>query len=348
MTIHALLSPETYPLAVNAISGLSTVLFNNGPFYLSTLTVSYTPVGSSTSTTLLLGVDYEPVLQFNAATSELGVPVYGGIGLVNPALTGTITVQYATLGYSYSINSLQISAIQADASIELYTALWENTVPDYIPFPKIPLAVNIETQFGISSVNSVLNEIASTLTTLPANLSVFDFNNHIATTDNPHLDNAVELGVGLIPNWIVGTEADVIANATNKFVTPAAIIGSVNVVAPKASTTLPGVVELNIGTSGVQDGEDPSKVLTAAGLSLLLLNGDINVTNLTNNQLTAVVFNPFPIPYPFTWNSVVCNNFADLVKQVEIATGISPLMACAKTGTFYFPNNFNLSSFTGL
>ena len=347
MTIYVLLTPEIYPVAVNETTGLSTVLFNNGPFYLSTLSVTFTPT-VGTSIVLVLGVDYVPILLFNAATAELGVPIYGGIGLVNTALLGTISVQYAPLGLGYSINALQIAAIEANPEIELYTALWENTVPNYITFPKTPLAVNVETQYTISAVNTALTTLTTTIATLPAHNSVFNFNNHIAAIDNPHLDTALEIGLGNIPNWPVGMVTDVVNAIPNKFVTPAAIAGSVNTVAPKASVVLAGVVELNTGASGASDGVDASKVLTSAGLETLLLNGELNVTNLTNNQLEIIQFSPFPIVYPLTFNAVVCNNFSDLVKQVQIATGLSPLMACAKTGSFYFPNRFNVSSIPGL
>ena len=348
MTIYALLSPETYPVAVSEVTGLSTILFNNGPFYLSTLTVSFIPTGSTTSVPLTLGVDYEPILLFNAATSVLSTPVYGGIGIVNIALVGVITVQYAKLGLGYGITPIQLAEINANPAIELYTSLWENVIPNYVTFPEIPLVSNIETQYSISSVNAKIDDITSSLTTLPAHLSVFNFNNHIAATDNPHLDNAVELGISNIPNWTIGIATDVISATGNKFVTPAAIAGAVNVVVPKATSSNLGVVELNLGGGGAEDGIDASKVLTAAGLETLLLSGNLNVTPLTNNQQTVARFSPFPIPYPITWNGVVCNNFADLLNQVQIATGISPLSACAKTGEFYFPNRFNLTGFVGL
>ena len=347
MSIYVLGAPENYPVGVSLNNGFSTVLFNNAPFYLNSLIVYFTPSGGS-ATPLTLGVDYEPALLFNAATSELGSPVYGGISFVNTVLVGTVSVQYAPLGFGYTITPSQIQSIEANVLFEPYLDLWENTVPGYTTFPKTPLAVNIETQHGVNAVITAINALASTLTLLPAHTSVFNFNNHVAATNNPHIENALTLGIGNVPNWGVATSADIVNKAITGFVTPAALAGAVGSVSPKASATNLGMVELNTGSAGAPDGLDASKVLTAAGLEALLTNGYINISSLTNNQQAAVQFSPFPIPYPITWRGVVCNNFADLVAQVQIATGISPLTSCAKTGSFYFPNQFNLTGFTGL
>ena len=347
MSIYALIAPEVYSVSPNLNTGLNYVLFNNGPFYLNTLTVSFTPVGSGSSVNLALGTDYAPVLLFNAATAGLGLPVYGGIGLINANLVGLLHVQYAPLGLGYSITQAQINAIQANNTIDPYDSTWETTVPNYQAFPQLPLAINTSTPFTMDAVNARINYLSSSIGGIPPANSVFNLNNHNSSNNNPHLENPQALGVGNVPNWGVAVSSDIVSKVTNKFVTPASIAGAVNVIAPKATTTFNGVVELNVGASAA-DGSDSTKVLTAAGLATLLANGNLNTNNITNNQQVVVKFNPFPIPWPFTWNGAVCNNFSDLVAQVQLATGISPITACAKTGQFWFPNGFSLSGYTGI
>lgn len=338
---------EVYSLSPNTGDHQNFLIFANSPFLLDSLTVTATISSESTSsiplgvaTPLVLGVDYFPALQFNQATFELGQPVYGGISFTDPLLAGSVTVNYTPLGHGYSLTGPQLTAVNA-LNIDMpLVALWEEVIPGIANFPVQSLTFNPDVPVGVSNVVTSVNSLVTAIDAVTAKTSVFNFNNHIADTNNPHFETAYALGLGNIPNWRVGIAADVIdGSVIDAFVTPEAVAESVNTVVPAAAETVVGKVALNLGTTA-GDGTNSTDALTTNGLVYLISNSLIpELVAVMNDQRHAVVLSPNPIHYPAIWNGVTCHNFSDLVAAVSAYTGIVNLTSSDKLATIYFPHS---------
>ena len=341
------MTSEVRTLTPNIGNKQNYLIFNTAPFLLDSLTITGTissktfsglPIGSSTP--LVLGVDYFPALQFNQATFELGQPVYGAISFVDPLLEGSVTLNYSALGNGYTLTGPQLTAVNDLDIPSPQTTLWEDVIPSIVPFPIQNIAFNASVPKGISDLSAAVSALTTAITAVVAKPSIFNFNNHIADTNNPHFETALELGVGNVPNWRVGIAADVIAgNVIDVFVTPEAVAESVNTVVPAATGTSVGKVALNLGAAA-GDGTNNTDALTAGGLVYLISNSLIpELLLVMDDQRHAVTFTPNPISYPATWNGVTCNNFSDLVAAVSAYTGIVNLTYSAALATIYFPHS---------
>ena len=336
-----------YTLAPNPESGKNFIIFNDSPFFASTLTVSIVATAKSSSsvslgvsTPLVLGVDYFPAFLFNRATAELGQAVYGGIAFVDIQLAGVLTVDFSALGSLYSASGTTISSIYNNDNIDPLQDYWEDVVSGLPEYPHAFLPYDAKQPKGIVQTAQAIDDIADAESAQVSDKSILDFNTHISNTDNPHTLTATQVALGDVPNWSTGTALSIIAGGNSfEFATPLAVRDSVTTVVPRATQEVIGVTQLNEG-SAAGDASNSTDGLTAAGLIYLLENDLISTgANIANNQLQKVQFTPFPIVYPATWKSVVCNNFEALVQAVQAFTGISQLTASAAEGCIYFPHS---------
>lgn len=342
---------ENYSLVPNLSTAQNYLVFDNAPYYLGSLSLSITATAKSTSlvtigvlTPLVLGVDYFPAFLFNSATGELKQSIYGGVSFVDPLLAGAVQATYSPLGNGYTVTSGQVQAIYTNPTLYPLSTLWEVATTAQ-PYAETTPLVNTQVQTKMTAVTAAVTTLAATLTNVPAKPSVFNYANHIADQNNPHLDTALSAGLGNVPNWSTGTASDITAGTSGvKFVTPAAVAATVNTVVPNATNTAIGKAALNIGTS-LNDNINNVDALTAGGLVYLLQNGLLSAfQNVQNNQRTAVGFTPAPLVYPTRWGGVVCNCYADLVAAVQSSTGISPLTYSATRNLVYFPHTATVPS----
>ena len=334
-------SLETYNLQQS--DKYNYVVFNNAPFFIDSLTITYTASNSNTSVSLTLGVDYFPAFLFIEGTAKTGYGVYGGIDLIDSTLAGTITVSYANANVGYGLTSNQINSMYNSGLEPLkddwLTAYELITTSNYVDIPEQVLYFNPNTPENIVDVNNNVNLLAETISSLNPSTSIINFDLHIANTNNPHLDNAAELGLDKVPNWKVGTSDDIVNGNKNLFVTPNALANAVSSVVPVATDLIKGKVLLNNGDTLPSDASNDSKVLTANGLLTILNSEDLNLFQSVNdNQRVVVQIAPFPLLYPVTYNNTIINTFSEFITQVQIVSGIYNLTASAKTGKIYFPH----------
>lgn len=338
--------PNNLAFSPNPASAKNYVIFADAPYLLQTLTLSIVASAKSfsalplgVSVPLVMGVDYFPAFLYNDATGELGQPVYGGLCFVDPQLAGELSYDFTQVGHGeFSATTTQINGIYANSTIDPLVSWWEAAVSGLPSFPSNALPYNATTPVTVTDVDSAISAIVPEAAASVTAKSIFDFTAHIANQNNPHNDTADAVQLGSVPNWAVGSAATVIAGgSTTEFATPLAVKDSVAIVVPSASVARPGLVQLNQGTQA-GDPTNATDGLTAAGLVYMLENNllESGVT-LVDNQRQKVVFSPYPIVYPATWNGVVCNNFEALVQAVQDATGIHELTANAADGSIYFP-----------
>jgi hypothetical protein len=102
-----LVSGETRTIN-QAAYGVTYITLANGPFFAKGLVVTYTDKLNSAARTLVMGVDFDPVINFpliGATTNQL---IYGALLFYDNALDGTLTVNYHALGGNWTIVAGQI------------------------------------------------------------------------------------------------------------------------------------------------------------------------------------------------------------------------------------------------
>lgn len=151
-----------------------------GPYFSASLQVVHRAL-DNTLTTLTEGVDYYPTYVFIGASRACALPICGAISFLDLSLTGTVTLQYQTLGGDWTISQTQITAILADALYNPRTTAWEEVsgYPDV--FPPIPHAWDLVDMVGMSDVVTKIVDLADAVT----NKVYTGLDAHLAAT-NPH------------------------------------------------------------------------------------------------------------------------------------------------------------------
>lgn len=339
-------TPTNYTLRPAGNSGHNYLIFEDAPFYLDSLNVTVTATASSytgfdigVATPMQLGVDYFPILLFSQASAQMQQSIYGGICFVDKNLDGVAEVSYEPLGYGYHITPQQITQLYGSSEFDPLISLWETTVTAQPPFPNIHPYISSENQSTFEQVNAEISSIATTLSGLSAANSIYSFIDHLGDIHNPHFTIAKDVGLELVPNWLVAQRSDIIGKVPFKFVTPKAIADSITDIVPEATDLTAGKIVFNSGVAA-NSATDAVSVLTASSFTILENNNVVtDLVAQINNQQQTLQFSPFPIVYPATYAGTVCNTFSQLVDRVSQISGIKNLGSCAKTGKVYFPNN---------
>lgn len=338
---------ETHALSLSGAKYL-LVIPSGGPFFASSMNVS---IYGKRSTDVLNAnflltkwVDYIPVLPFIEAINVFGQPIYAAILILDSGLVGTATLNYQSLGGAYQIN-------QAAAAAYVTNTL-DPATSDYAS------AFGITPNFGAATavVDAVVKRTATNLKTAISSYSTIvsqqqrvssalNFDAHIADFNNPHKDTALTFGLDKVPNWLTGNSADAsIGQARNLFVTPAAAAAAISfsTTLPLATTTTPGTVLLNNGSSN-GDSANATKALTASGLAVMRLDPTTAFANL-NQKRKQLFFTPKPMVYPFIFNGTTCYNFRDLLNRAASFLNLNYVQGSATLGCIWVPYNTNTST----
>lgn len=342
---------ETYTLAPNLNNAQNYFIFNNSPFYLSSLRVSIVASAKSFSSIALeeesileIGVDYQPAFNYNQATALLGEAVYGGIVFTDPKLAGLLKIILTPIG-GYTSTTAQRSTVYTNPNTRPLTDRWEDVFSTIPPFETPDVLYSVNPRNDITDVVASISEIAAQLGMIDTNNTVFDFTRHTGDLDNPHGDTSVTIGLGQVPNWNIASVAEIISgNIAHRFVTPAGVYGAILGLIHAATPSLAGRVALNLGSTS-NDDYNGVDVLTAGGLLSMLRSGLMDdVLNRLETPRPVGQFFPFPVVYPAVYNRKFLYNFKELVLEVEKIVGVSPLTYSAATGTVYFPNGVTVPS----
>lgn len=328
----------------------------NGPFFVSSLTVTITPTAENVSN-LPLGVnsnltpyvDFFPALEFAQATSQCGQAVYGAISFTDPTLAGLVTISYTTIGGIWTVARSQQLALIANQTVNPRTTAWEDafSLPD--TFPPVQLSFAEQQVVGFDTVVTLLGDIANVYTTSSPPQSPISYNDHIANLNNPHGDTAATFGLGLVPNWRMSTTAEAAAGtAFNLFVSPAGAFQATKslTVLPHASKTAYGTLKLNLGDTAGEDTDNTRALTTAGLLALKSAAGSNAIKALFSYERQVVTFTPAPIQYPVLCLGVLCKNWGDLVAAVQTNLGFSPIESSASRFCIYLPHDMPTPNLT--
>ena len=155
------------------------------------------------------GVDYLTGHQFVEAEDSIGRPICGSIRVLRRNIAGQVKITYRTLGGQWGYND---AAILAELANKLYNPLvraWG--MIDVLPatFPPLPHDQDLDTFVGSDELKEGLDSIADALEAMSGGSSA----GHLADFSNPHKVNKTQVGLSLVLNYGVATDAEMRAGA---------------------------------------------------------------------------------------------------------------------------------------
>lgn len=138
------------------------------PLYLDNLLVEYTAPDGTTSP-LVIWVDYAPTLMYVGPSRSIGKPVYGGIRILNDAVSGIVRlVSYQALGGEWTANSGYVYQQLLEKGYNPRTSWFDSLTDVQKIFPPTAHAEDAETISGHSEVLTSLDKISAAILSRPA------------------------------------------------------------------------------------------------------------------------------------------------------------------------------------
>lgn len=109
---------------------------------------------------LLMGVDYYLSHKYFTGIERTGKLMYSGIWIVNPKLSGTVTVKYRTLGGKFPVQRSIIDDYLANRQSDPQHATWEEVINDDPVFPPVDLQFDRNAFVDEADVQTSIREIA--------------------------------------------------------------------------------------------------------------------------------------------------------------------------------------------
>ena len=131
------------------------------PFFRSSLKVRLYEDGKE----LLEGVDYALSFYFYEASSTTARPIYGAISFYDRELSGTVEIDYRTVGGQWAIDEQKATELLASVQYNPRSATWEQVVGLPEHFPVIEHDHHLKDIVGMSDLLESLGDIRSALST---------------------------------------------------------------------------------------------------------------------------------------------------------------------------------------
>lgn len=205
-------SPPADPLKA------SFIVPRAAPYFKTGLIIRTGP--APTDPLLIEGTDYILTHRFVEASQFLEKQIYGSINFVDRNYTGTVYITYQSLGGAYTLADYNIVESLTRSLYNLRTVTWTQIVGLIAAFPPKPHPHDTADLTGMADVVTTLQSLISAINANGSNLGSLTsaFMNHL-TQLGAH--NPAQVGLGNVPNWQPATQADILAQVSNKFVSPA-------------------------------------------------------------------------------------------------------------------------------
>lgn len=295
---------EPHTLPARQIRAVAT---EYGAFYTESMVV----VDAATNLPLDKGVQYYAAELYEVPTGMFGKEVCAIILITDPSVSPNIRITYQAVGgeYSRSVTAIiqQIEALNLDDRPVEWGAII-NKPSEYPPSHHLhdlgdiygfeymvhaldrirdailrgdDISHDTIYQYIDSRDNYIIGLIQGQSDALAA---------HIADQNNPHHVTKAQVGLDLVQNFPVATDAEAQAGlATNRYMTPYATKLAIQQLIPDATDVVKGKVALNLGSTA-NDDTSATDALTSSGLNYLLTAASDNavknavVTLLTQKQ----------------------------------------------------------------
>jgi hypothetical protein len=185
------------------------------PFFIDNLKVYL--ILNNVTTELLEGIGYNLALPFIGASRSIGKMVYGAITLTDSITTGEILISYQTLGGPWVCDQQQVLNVLAEKVYNPRTVTWDEVTNVQETFPPINHTEEYDDIYGQEGVINSLIAIADAIALASGNSSNVA---HFTDYNNPHRTTALQVGLGLVENLPVVSDAEIAAGVpVRKYVT---------------------------------------------------------------------------------------------------------------------------------
>lgn len=205
--------------------GYHFIVPNLAPYFEDSLKLSYRdPQGVYRP--LIKNVDWYSSHTFIQASRACAKPISGSISFLNNQLTGVVTLEYQTVGGSWTLDPAKIAQILADKLNNPRITTWEEVVGYPIKFPVIDHEWDLVDLVGMSSAVEVLKRIEDQL----RQSGQSGLAEHIANKNNPHGVDKSQVGLGQVNNYATATPEQTSAGLLDTlYVTPLGLATAIRV-----------------------------------------------------------------------------------------------------------------------
>jgi len=179
---------------------------NCSPFYLGSLQLKH--VDSSGQTRLLVeDIDYTLCLPYIGATRSIGQMIYGGITIHQSLINGLIKITYRTLGGDWIADGNYVLEMLAEYVYNPRITVWDTVTNRTDAFPPINHDQSMDYVYGHQDLITSINELADTIITHPNPTT--GIISHLIDVTNPHETTKDQVGLGLVENYPIASDAEV-------------------------------------------------------------------------------------------------------------------------------------------
>jgi hypothetical protein len=192
-----LVSGERQVINSSGIMNFFYIVPKAGPFYRDSLKVKLYPSGVE----LVEGIDYNPTHYFHAGSHSTGLALYGSITFYDHTLTGTVSLEYQTIGGDWVLDEAAITQLLANNLVDPRITTWDEAVDLPYQFPVIDHEFNIDNFIGADDIVTKLISIKEAINAMAAGTS----SSHMQDFSNPHQVNKTHVGLGVVENYGVAS-----------------------------------------------------------------------------------------------------------------------------------------------
>ena len=333
---------ELQVVVANYGSDLQFLVPSYAPFFADTFVLQYTDTNGDAQQTLAAGRDFFFAFPFIGASRACQKPVFGAIVVANNRLAGTFSLTYQSQGVVVN------QALELLTTVDPYVTAWEQVMDYPSTFPVIT------TPWDKPDGTSITDAIVAVLSlkdavfaaTTAAQVTTAQAIAHVFDMDNPHGDDAVQIGLEDVTNLPAATNAQASdpTNATT-YISPGQLRLAFAAGVPAAADTSAGTLMLNQGLTDA-DASDPVKALTAQGFLNLVASRNNPLGAAFNKAQVEGTFTPFPFSFPCVWNGNTYASMPALIQGIQNYVGIYPLEYSANQGKIWFPSGTDVPDLT--
>lgn len=208
---------ERHVLQPDSGNGFHFFIPKAAPFFLKDIKVVHVQSGKE----LDEGTDWQPGWAFELATRRTLMPVYGAISILDKTLNGTFEIEYRTLGGEYTMDQQTLLEYLMNVAYDPRVTTWESIVDKPLYFNPLEHAFNVDDFVGMDDTVEALDRIRDAI--LQAAERIYpSLAVHLKDRDNPHAVDKDQVGLGLVQNYPMATDAEAAAGtARNRYMSPA-------------------------------------------------------------------------------------------------------------------------------
>lgn len=193
------------------------IIPTNAPFFVNNFQLTFIEQ-TGDRRVMFEDVDYSFCLPYVGATRSIGMPVYGGIKILNEHANGTLSVKYQTIGDKWVADAQHVLQMLVESVSNPRLAYWDNLSNVQETFPPINHPVEGKDLYGFKELIDAVNLLQQAILTGPnTTLSAIK---HLLDETNPHATTKAQVGLADVENLQVAQVSELTSiSPPRKYVT---------------------------------------------------------------------------------------------------------------------------------